>query len=267
MARGAASGAPLAIDVHELTRRFGDFTAVDAVTFDVRVGEVFGFLGANGAGKTTAIRMLIGLLAPTSGRATVAGYDVLTEAESVRRHIGYMSQRFSLYDDLTVRENITLYGGIYGLGDADIRRRGDAMIEELQLGRARDDRVASLPLGWKQKLAFSVALLHRPAVVFLDEPTGGVDPITRRQFWETIYATAARGTTVFVTTHYMDEAEYCDRVSIMVDGRIGAMGTPAELKTRFDVGTLEELFLRLARPDPPAGGGERPGEPSDVTRR
>ncbi|HET6579790.1 MAG TPA: ABC transporter ATP-binding protein [Gemmatimonadales bacterium] len=236
------------IEVHQLTRRFGRFTAVDAITFDVEAGEVFGFLGANGAGKTTAIKMLIGLLAPTSGRASVAGFDVLTRAEDVRRRIGYMSQRFSLYEDLTVRENITLYGGIYGLTDAEIRGRGDALIDELQLGRASVERVAALPLGWKQKLAFSVALLHRPAVVFLDEPTSGVDPITRRQFWEMIYATAARGTTVFVTTHYLDEAEYCDRVSIMVDGRIGALGTPDELKREYGDATLEEVFVRLARP-------------------
>jgi ABC-2 type transport system ATP-binding protein len=237
-----------AIDVHELTRRFGDFTAVDAITFHVDDGEVFGFLGANGAGKTTAIKMLIGLLAPTSGRASVAGFDVLTQTEEVRRRIGYMSQRFSLYDDLTVRDNITLYGGIYGLSDAEIRDRGNALIAELKLGNAADERVSALPLGWKQKLAFSVAILHQPAVVFLDEPTGGVDPITRRQFWEMIYAAAARGTTVFVTTHYLDEAEYCDRVSIMVDGRIAAMGTPAELKSEFDVSTLDELFVWLARP-------------------
>ncbi|HET6579905.1 MAG TPA: ABC transporter ATP-binding protein [Gemmatimonadales bacterium] len=236
------------IDVHELTRRFGRFTAVDAISFDVKAGEVFGFLGANGAGKTTAIKMLIGLLAPTSGRASVAGFDVLTRAEDVRRRIGYMSQRFSLYEDLTVRENITLYGGIYGLTDAEIRGRGDALIDELQLGHASVERVAALPLGWKQKLAFSVALLHRPAVVFLDEPTSGVDPITRRQFWEMIYAAAARGTTVFVTTHYLDEAEYCDRVSIMVDGRIGALGTPDELKREYGDATLEEVFVRLARP-------------------
>ena len=236
------------IDVHELTRRFGRFTAVDAISFDVKAGEVFGFLGANGAGKTTAIKMLIGLLAPTSGRASVAGFDVLTRAEDVRRHIGYMSQRFSLYEDLTVRENITLYGGIYGLSDPEIRGRGDALIEELGLGHASLERVAALPLGWKQKLAFSVALLHRPAVVFLDEPTSGVDPITRRQFWEMIYAAAAHGTTVFVTTHYLDEAEYCDRVSIMVDGRIGALGTPDELKRKYGDATLEEVFVRLARP-------------------
>ena len=238
----------VAIEVRGLTRRFGAFTAVDAITFDVTEGEVFGFLGANGAGKTTAIRMLTGLLAPSAGRASVAGFDVLTRPEDVRRRIGYMSQRFSLYDDLTVRENITLFGGIYGLADAEIRDRGDAMLAGLRLERARDQRVAALPLGWKQKLAFAVALLHRPAVVFLDEPTSGVDPVTRRQFWEMIYATAGGGTTVFVTTHYLDEAEYCDRVSIMVDGRIGAMGTPAELKNQFAAATLDEVFVRLARP-------------------
>ena len=247
----------LAIEVHELTRRFGSFTAVDAITFDVKVGEVFGFLGANGAGKTTAIKILIGLLAPTSGRASVAGFDVLTHAEDIRRNIGYMSQRFSLYEDLTVRENITLYGGIYGLTDAEIRQRGAALIEELRLGKASDQRVAALPLGWKQKLAFSVAMLHEPAIVFLDEPTGGVDPITRRQLWVMIYAAAVRGTTVFVTTHYLDEAEYCDRVSIMVEGRIGAMGTPEELKREFGVATLDEVFVRLARPE-----GSRPTPPA-----
>jgi ABC-2 type transport system ATP-binding protein len=238
----------LSIEVHDLTRRFGDFTAVDAISFDVQPGEVFGFLGANGAGKTTAIRMLTGLLAPTSGSATVAGFDVLTQPERVRRRIGYMSQRFSLYEDLTVWENITLYGGIYGLSDESIRERGNALLGELKLEPERDARVASLPLGWKQKLAFSVALLHAPEVVFLDEPTGGVDPVTRRQFWEMIYAAASRGTTVLVTTHYLDEAEYCDRVSIMVDGRIGALGTPAELKHRFDAASLDEVFVRLARP-------------------
>jgi ABC-2 type transport system ATP-binding protein len=237
-----------AIDVHDLTRRFGSFTAVESITFDVKEGEVFGFLGANGAGKTTAIKMLIGLLAPTSGRATVAGFDVLTQPEEVRRRIGYMSQRFSLYDDLTVRENITLYGGIYGLSDRAIRQRGDVLLGGLHLEHAANERVAALPLGWKQKLAFSVALVHEPAIVFLDEPTGGVDPITRRQFWEMIYDAAERGTTVFVTTHYLDEAEYCDRVSIMVDGRIGAMGTPDELKQSFGVDSLDEAFVRLARP-------------------
>ena len=238
----------LAIDVHGLTRRFGAFTAVDAITFDVKEGEVFGFLGANGAGKTTAIRMLTGLLAPSGGQASVAGFDVLRRPDEVRRRIGYMSQRFSLYDDLTVGENVTLFGGIYGLADAEIRDRGRSMLTELHLERARDQRVAALPLGWKQKLAFAVALLHRPGVVFLDEPTSGVDPITRRQFWEMIYATAAAGTTVFVTTHYLDEAEYCDRVSIMVDGRIGALGTPTELKRQFRAATLDEVFVRLARP-------------------
>ncbi len=247
----------MAIDVHELTRKFGNFTAVDAISFSVGSGEVFGFLGANGAGKTTAIRMLTGLLAPTSGEARVAGFDVLTQTEEVKRRIGYMSQRFSLYGDLTVRENIALYGGIYGLSDKEISDRTEAMLGQLHLGDSGDSRVASLPLGWKQKLAFSVALVHQPAVVFLDEPTGGVDPVTRRQFWEMIYNAAAGGTTVFVTTHYMDEAEYCDRVSIMVDGRIGAMGTPAELKVQFDVGTLDELFVQLARPavDATSGGG------------
>lgn len=236
-----------AIEVRALTRRFGDFTAVDAITFDVAPGEVFGFLGANGAGKTTAIKMLIGLLAPTGGTARVAGADVISETEQVRRRIGYMSQRFSLYEDLTARENIRLYGGIYGLDDATIRTRGDALLDELQLQAHADELVAALPLGWKQKLAFSVAMLHEPAVVFLDEPTGGVDPITRRRFWELIYAAAARGTTVFVTTHYLDEAEYCDRISIMVDGRIGAMGTPGELKTQFGTPSLDEVFVRLVR--------------------
>jgi ABC-2 type transport system ATP-binding protein len=242
------SGGALAIEVRDLTRRFGDFTAVDSITVDVREGEVFGFLGANGAGKTTAIKMLIGLLAPTSGSARVAGFDVLTQSDEVRRRIGYMSQRFSLYDDLTVRENISLYGGIYGLTDAEIRERGDEMLGTLKLADTRTQLVATLPLGWKQKLAFSVAMLHRPKVVFLDEPTGGVDPVTRRQFWEMIYAAAARGTTVFATTHYMDEAEYCDRLSIMVDGRIAAMGTPQALKAEFDAPSIDEVFVRLARP-------------------
>lgn len=233
-----------AIVVHELTRRFGSFTAVDKISFDVSTGEVFGFLGANGAGKTTAIKMLIGLLAPTSGSAHVAGLDVSTQTEQIRRRIGYMSQRFSLYEDLTVLENIALYGGIYGLTNEQIKTRSAAMLDTLGL---KNDFVARLPLGWKQKLAFSVALLHEPAVVFLDEPTGGVDPITRRQFWELIYAAAERGTTVFVTTHYMDEAEYCDRISIMVDGRIVTIGTPSELKEKWNVDTVDELFVRLAR--------------------
>ena len=233
-----------AIVVKDLTRRFGSFTAVDHITFDVGAGEVFGFLGANGAGKTTAIKMLIGLLAPTSGSAHVAGLDVATETEQIRRRIGYMSQKFSLYEDLTVLENIALYGGIYGLTTKQISERSAAMLDTLGL---TDQLVGKLPLGWKQKLAFSVALLHEPAVVFLDEPTGGVDPITRRQFWELIYAAAARGTTVFVTTHYMDEAEYCDRISIMVDGRIVTLGSPRELKSQWKVATIDELFVRLAR--------------------
>ncbi|HEX3645460.1 MAG TPA: ABC transporter ATP-binding protein [Vicinamibacterales bacterium] len=240
--------AALAIDVAGLTRRFGAFTAVDGISFTVGAGEVFGFLGANGAGKTTAIRMLTGLLAPSSGRATVAGHDVAREAERVKRDIGYMSQRFSLYEDLTVRENITLYGGIYDLSDRDIRERTSRMLARLELEHAADQFVRAIPLGWRQKLALSVALLHEPRVVFLDEPTSGVDPITRRQFWEMIYQTAAAGTTVLVTTHYMDEAEYCDRISIMVAGRIGAIGTPADLKHEFAAESIDDLFVRLARP-------------------
>jgi ABC-2 type transport system ATP-binding protein len=240
----------LAIEARELTRAFGTFTAVDHITFDVRTGEVFGFLGANGAGKTTAIRMLIGLLAPSGGSATVAGHDVSTESEAIKRDIGYMSQRFSLYEDLTVRENIQLYGGIYGLPTREIRARTDRLLARLGFERAAGDLVRSLPLGWRQKLAFSVALLHQPRIVFLDEPTSGVDPITRRQFWELIYEAAAGGTTVLITTHYMDEAEYCDRISIMVAGKIGAMGRPVDLKRQFGVGTIDELFVRLARPQP-----------------
>ncbi|HET7234635.1 MAG TPA: ABC transporter ATP-binding protein [Longimicrobium sp.] len=236
------------IEAKGLTRRFGDFAAVDGITFDVGEGEVFGFLGANGAGKTTAMRMLIGLLSPTGGEARVAGFDVYRESDRIKRSIGYMSQRFSLYDDLTVRENIQLYGGIYGLTDAQIRDRTAALLARLELEHAGGERVQRLPLGWKQKLAFAVAMLHEPAIVFLDEPTGGVDPVTRRQFWEMIYEAAHRGTTVLVTTHYMDEAEYCDRVSIMVAGRIAALGTPAELKTRFNAASMDEVFVRLARP-------------------
>jgi ABC-2 type transport system ATP-binding protein len=241
----APKPAESAIVARDLTRRFGTFTAVDNISFDVGQGEVFGFLGANGAGKTTAMKMLIGLLAPTSGEARVAGLDLKTETEEIRRRIGYMSQRFSLYEDLTVLENIALYGGIYELSKKTIAERSSRMLDALGL---QDDLVARLPLGWKQKLAFSVALLHEPAIVFLDEPTGGVDPITRRQFWEMIYAAASRGTTVFVTTHYMDEAEYCDRISIMVDGKIAAMGTPSELKQKWNVPTIDELFVQLARP-------------------
>jgi ABC-2 type transport system ATP-binding protein len=251
----------LAIEVKDLTRRFGAFVAVDRITFDVRGGEVFGFLGANGAGKTTAIRMLTGLLAPTSGQAKVAGYDVYTQSESIKRHIGYMSQRFSLYEDLTVAENIRLYGGIYGLTDREIRDRSGEALSRLRLADSTDALVRSIPLGWRQKLALSVALLHEPRIVFLDEPTSGVDPITRRQFWELIYEAAARGTTAFVTTHYMDEAEYCDRVSIMVTGRIGAIGTPSQLKAEFGVPSIDEVFVRLARPSEPLNPPKAPGGP------
>ena len=230
-----------------LTRKFGDFAAVDKISFNVKKGEIFGFLGANGAGKTTAIRMLIGVLKPTSGEATVAGHDVYKESEAIKREIGYMSQKFSLYQDLTVQENIRLYGGIYGLSMKSIREKSDELVEILGLQDVRHKRISSLPLGWKQKLAFSVAIMHEPAIVFLDEPTGGVDPIIRRQFWELIYKTSNEGTTVFVTTHYMDEAEYCDRVTIMVDGRIEAIGRPNELKEKFSASDIEDVFIELAR--------------------
>jgi ABC-2 type transport system ATP-binding protein len=237
----------LAIDARDLTRTFGAFTAVDHITFDVKPGEVFGFLGANGAGKTTAIRILTGLLRPSGGSATVAGFDVATQSESIKQVIGYMSQRFSLYDDLTVRENIQLYAGIYDIPRAEVRERVERLLDRLKLRNAANDSVRSIPLGWKQKLAFSIALLHDPKVVFLDEPTGGVDPIVRRQFWELIYDAAHAGTTVLVTTHYMDEAEYCDRISIMVAGRIAAYGSPAELKREAGVRSVDDLFVRLAR--------------------
>ena len=235
------------ISVKDLCKDFGSFHAVDHITFEVRRGEIFGFLGANGAGKTTAMRMLCGLSYPTSGSGTVAGFDVMTQGEAIKRHIGYMSQRFSLYEDLTVWENIRLYAGIYGLTRRQTLRRAAEVLARLQFRSEIHTRVGSLPLGWKQKLAFSVATLHRPEVVFLDEPTGGVDPLTRRQFWELIYRAASEGTTVFVTTHYMDEAEYCSRVSVMVDGRIRALGTPAELKKQFDARTMDQVFRRLAR--------------------
>ena len=235
------------ISVRELSKSFGGFKAVDRISFDVARGEIFGFLGANGAGKTTAMRMLCGLSYPTSGSGTVAGYDVMREGERIKRRIGYMSQRFSLYDDLTVIENIRLYGGIYGLSRREILRRAVALLRRLDFRRESRTLVGALPLGWKQKLAFSVATLHRPEVVFLDEPTGGVDPVTRRQFWELIYEAAAGGMTVFVTTHYMDEAEYCSRVSIMVDGRIRALGAPAELKREFAAESMDEVFRTLAR--------------------
>lgn len=235
------------LSVRELTKCFGGFTAVDRITFSVARGEIFGFLGANGAGKTTAMRMLCGLSYPTSGSGTVAGLDVMTQGEQIKRRIGYMSQRFSLYDDLTVLENIRLYGGIYGLRRREILRRAVGILRRLDFRDEARTLVSRLPLGWKQKLAFSVATLHRPEIVFLDEPTGGVDPVTRRQFWELIYEAAAGGTTVFVTTHYMDEAEYCTRVSIMVDGRIRALGAPAELKRQFAAGSMDEVFRSLAR--------------------
>ena len=235
------------ISVKDLCKCFGDFTAVDHITFDVRRGEIFGFLGANGAGKTTAMRMLCGLSYPTSGSGMVAGYDVMTQGEEIKKHIGYMSQKFSLYDDLTVRENIRLYAGIYGLSRYETLRRTVTVLNRLRFRDEADTLVGSLPLGWKQKLAFSVATLHRPEVVFLDEPTGGVDPVTRRQFWEMIYESASGGTTVFVTTHYMDEAEYCSRVSIMVDGKIEALGSPAELKQKYTAGSMDEVFRILAR--------------------
>ena len=235
------------ISVRELSKSFGGFKAVDRISFEVARGEMFGFLGANGAGKTTAMRMLCGLSRPTSGGGTVAGYDIARQGERIKRHIGYMSQRFSLYDDLTVIENIRLYGGIYGLSRREILRRAVALLRRLDFRRESRTLVGALPLGWKQKLAFSVATLHRPEVVFLDEPTGGVDPVTRRQFWELIYEAAAGGMTVFVTTHYMDEAEYCSRVSIMVDGRIRALGAPAELKREFAAESMDEVFRTLAR--------------------
>jgi ABC-2 type transport system ATP-binding protein len=236
-----------AITARQLTKRFGDFTAVDAISFEVSKGEIFGFLGANGAGKTTAMRMLCGLSKPTSGEATVAGFDVNRHPEEIKKNIGYMSQKFSLYDDLTVFENIRFYAGIYGLSDKAIRERSEKLLHELQLTPERDKLVKSLPLGWKQKLAFSIAIIHDPAIVFLDEPTGGVDPITRREFWEMMYASAASGTTIFVTTHYMDEAEYCNRVSIMVDGKIAALDTPANLRKQFDTHHMNDVFLTLAR--------------------
>jgi len=235
------------ISVQQLTKRFGDFTAVDAISFDVYKGEIFGFLGANGAGKTTAMRMLSGLSIPTSGKATVAGFDVYKKNEKIKRNIGYMSQKFSLYEDLTVKENIRFYAGIYGMSETFINEKTAFLLRSLHLDEEADKLVKSLPLGWKQKLAFSVAIFHEPQIVFLDEPTGGVDPITRREFWNMIYQAAASGITVFVTTHYMDEAEYCNRVSIMVDGRIDALDTPGGLKHTFHAASMDEVFLKLAR--------------------
>jgi ABC-2 type transport system ATP-binding protein len=235
------------IQVSNLTKKFGHFTAVDHITFDVEEGEIFGFLGANGAGKTTAMQMLCGISMPTAGEGTVAGYDIIKENELIKRNIGYMSQKFSLYEDLRVWENIRLFGGIYGLTDKVIAKKTEELLKQLEFVRERNTMVKYLPLGWKQKLAFSVAIFHEPKIVFLDEPTGGVDPAMRRQFWEMIYDAADRGITVFVTTHYMDEAEYCNRVSIMVDGRIDALDTPAELRHRFNADTMDEVFRQLAR--------------------
>lgn len=235
------------IKTSDLTKKFGYFTAVDHISFEVGRGEIFGFLGANGAGKTTAIKMLTGLLSPTSGEGLVAGHDIYTESESIKKKIGYMSQRFSLYDDLTVKENIRFYGGVYGLKKKTLQDKYMEILEKVGLQDALDSLVGSLPLGWKQKLAFSISLLHEPMIVFLDEPTGGVDPVTRRQFWEMIYKASEDGVTVFVTTHYMDEAEYCDRISIMVDGRIEALDSPEKLKRSFSADSIEEVFIQLAR--------------------
>ncbi len=235
------------ITVRDLVKKFGSFTANDHLNFEVYRGEIFGFLGANGAGKTTAIRILCGLSVPTSGYIRVAGYDAFTEPEKIKKRIGYMSQRFSLYEDLTVFENIRLFGGIYGIGRKDIRERAEELLVTLKMQAVRDTLIGRLPLGWRQKLAFSVAIFHRPEIVFLDEPTGGVDPLTRKQFWEMIHASAAAGITVFVTTHYMDEAEYCDRISIMTEGKIIALDTPAALKQQYKAASINEVFTRIAR--------------------
>ena len=235
------------IRVKNMYKKFGDFTANDDLSFEVSKGEIFGFLGANGAGKTTAMKILCGLSLPTSGEIKVAGFDVYTQRDLVKRNIGYMSQKFSLYEDLTVFENIRFYGGIYGLSKTDILSKADELLDKLKLQHARDKRISDLPLGWKQKLAFSVAIFHNPEIVFLDEPTGGVDPVTRRQFWDLIFDASRAGITVFVTTHYMDEAEYCDRVSIMVDGKIEALDTPEMLKKKFKVSDMDQVFLTLAR--------------------
>lgn len=237
----------IVIKTDKLTKRFGDFVATNEITFEVYAGEIFGFLGANGAGKTTAMRMLCGLSIPSSGAATVAGFDVYRQTEDIKRHIGYMSQKFSLYEDLTVLENIQFFGGIYGLSNKDIKTKSAALLHKLGMESVQNQLVKSLPLGWKQKLAFSVAVLHQPKIVFLDEPTGGVDPVTRRQFWDLIYEAAASGVTIFVTTHYMDEAEYCHRVSIMVDGCIKALDSPTALKRQFEADSMDEVFHQLAR--------------------
>ncbi len=235
------------ISVQGLTKKFGSFTAVNGVTFDVGKGEIFGFLGANGAGKTTAMKMLIGISKPTSGKGCVAGYDIYNQTEKIKQNIGYMSQKFSLYEDLTVRENIRFFGGIYGLRSRVLKEKSAQLLEQVSMQDEANTLVAGLPLGWRQKLAFSIAILHDPQIVFLDEPTGGVDPITRRRFWEMIYEAAERGITPFVTTHYMDEAEYCDRVSIMVDGRIEALDSPTNLREQFHADSMDQVFTTLAR--------------------
>ncbi|WP_257670047.1 ABC transporter ATP-binding protein [Parapedobacter tibetensis] len=235
------------IKTEKLTKRFGDFIAVNEITFEVYKGEIFGFLGANGAGKTTAMRMLCGLSTPSAGHATIAGFDIYRQTEQIKRNIGYMSQKFSLYEDLTVLENIRFFGGIYGLGDRQLKSKSQELIERLGLQAEAKKLVGELPLGWKQKLAFSVSVLHEPSIVFLDEPTGGVDPVTRRQFWALIYEAASNGITVFVTTHYMDEAEYCNRISIMVDGSIEALGTPKQLKSQMNETSMDGVFYQLAR--------------------
>ncbi len=235
------------IHVRELVKKFGDFVANDHLNFDVFAGEIFGFLGANGAGKTTAMKILCGLQRPSSGTIEVAGFDVYKQSDQIKKNIGYMSQKFSLYEDLTVKENFQFYGGIYGLSAKEIKDRTRQMLESLQMTASANMILRDIPLGWKQKLAFSVAMVHRPKIVFLDEPTGGVDPITRRQFWEMIYEAASQGVTVFVTTHYMDEAEYCNRISIMVDGRIEALDSPAALKAKYNAATMDEVFIKLAR--------------------
>ena len=237
----------IAIKAENITKLFGDFTAVDHISFEVKKGEIFGFLGANGAGKTTAMRIFCGLSAPTSGHATVAGFDVYKETENIKKNIGYMSQKFSLYGNLTVKENLAFFGGIYGIPRPELKRKGAELIEKLGLQNEQNKLVSELPLGWKQKLAFSVAIFHDPQIVFLDEPTGGVDPVTRRQFWGMIYEASERGITLFVTTHYMDEAEYCDRVSIMVDGKIAALDTPSNLKKEFNAADMDGVFYELAR--------------------
>ncbi len=235
------------ITVHNLVKKFGSFTANDNLTFDVYRGEIFGFLGANGAGKTTALRILCGLSSPTSGKVKVAGFDIYRETEKIKKNIGYMSQKFSLYEDLTVSENIQLYAGIYGIPPNKRKEKEAELLTKLEMSNARDKLIAGLPLGWKQKLAFSVAVFHEPKIVFLDEPTGGVDPITRRRFWDLIYEAVNSGITVFVTTHYMDEAEYCDRVSIMHAGKIEALDTPAKLKEKYSANNMDEVFIRIAR--------------------